>query len=95
MEFKPLHKNPYDKIAEESIRSAREGILAEMSGKYPEDIFPPISPRDLRKINLLLKRELGFPLDRLSAHIMRKKENIDVEIVKNWIFPEEYGEVDE
>jgi ACT domain-containing protein len=38
---------------------------------YPLDIFPNISSDEISKINALLKKEMGFPIDRLSAYIMR------------------------
>ncbi|HDJ96538.1 MAG TPA: hypothetical protein ENG45_00515 [Candidatus Aenigmarchaeota archaeon] len=39
---------------------------------YPEDIFTPISKEEWKKINEVLKRELGVPLDRVSGNIGRK-----------------------
>lgn len=38
---------------------------------YPIDIFPKLTEKDLSDVNKLLILELGFPLDRLSAHIGR------------------------
>ncbi len=39
---------------------------------YPEDIFPKITNNEWKKINKLLMKELGFPLDRVSANLNRK-----------------------
>jgi hypothetical protein len=38
---------------------------------YPKDIFPELSKDQLDYIHNLLLTKLGFPLDRLSAHISR------------------------
>jgi len=42
---------------------------------YPEDIFPEITDKEWKKINELLKKELGFPLDRVAGNINRKMWN--------------------
>ena len=42
------------------------------SDPYSEDIFLPIPKEDFTKINELLKKELGYPLDRLSGNIGRE-----------------------
>jgi hypothetical protein len=39
---------------------------------YPMDIFPELSPFELECVNNMCKKILGFPLDRLSAHIGRE-----------------------
>lgn len=39
------------------------------SDPYSEDIFLPIPKKDFTKINELLNREMGYPLDRLSGNI--------------------------
>lgn len=38
---------------------------------YPESIFPKITNEEFRRINELLKKELGIQLDRLSADYLR------------------------
>ena len=49
---------------------------------FPTDVFPEISKKELLKINEILKREMGFPLDRLGAHILRIKEKSERELAK-------------
>ena len=39
---------------------------------YPEDIFTPILKEDYIKINDLLKKEMGYPIDRLFGNMGRK-----------------------
>ena len=39
---------------------------------YPEDIFLPIPKEDFNKINDLLKKEMGYSIDRLSGNMGRK-----------------------
>jgi len=47
----------------------------DLENPYPEDIFPEISEKEWKKIDELLKRELGFPLDRVAGNINRKMWN--------------------
>lgn len=47
---------------------------------YPEDIFPEITKEEWEKIDELLKRELGFQLDRVAGNINRKMWNN----IKEW-----------
>ena len=42
------------------------------SDPYSEDIFLPIPKKDFTKINELLRKEVGYPLDRLSGNIGRE-----------------------
>jgi len=42
------------------------------SDPYSEDIFLPIPKKDFTKINELLKREMGYPLDRVSGNVGRE-----------------------
>jgi len=42
---------------------------------YPEDIFLPVSKRELSDIHDMLKQEFGMPLDRLTGHIGRLLRN--------------------
>ena len=39
------------------------------SNPYPKSIFPSIPKEDYDKINNLLKKEMGYPIDRLSGNI--------------------------
>ena len=39
---------------------------------YPQDIFIPLTNAQWRRLNKLIKKELGFPLDKLSGEIGRK-----------------------
>jgi len=43
-----------------------------ISNPYPEDVFMPIPKEDFIKINDLLKKEMGYPIDRLSGNFGRK-----------------------
>jgi len=47
-----------------------EGLLT--SDPYSKDIFLPIPKEDFTKINDLLKREMGYPLDRISGNVGRE-----------------------
>ena len=38
---------------------------------YPKNIFPKLNNLELTRINRMLIKDFGFPLDRLSAHIGR------------------------
>ncbi len=38
---------------------------------YPKGTFPPMKPHELKQINEFMKETWGFPLDRLSADILR------------------------
>jgi len=42
---------------------------------YPKDIFPEITNNEWKKINELLQKELGFPLDRVAGNINRMMWN--------------------
>lgn len=49
--------------------------------KYPSDVFPFMKKLELRKIDVFMKETFGFPLDRLSSHLMRlAQENIKEEL---------------
>ena len=39
---------------------------------YPESIFPPVSDEEMIRVHELLKHEMGWPLDRLSASILKQ-----------------------
>jgi len=49
---------------------------------YPKTIFPEITVEEYKKINELLIKNLGFPLDRLSGNIGRKVWNICLDEIK-------------
>ncbi|MDL1957001.1 MAG: hypothetical protein LWW95_08165 [Candidatus Desulfofervidus auxilii] len=52
---------------------------------YPESVFPEISLEEYKKINELLIKHLGFPLDRLSGNIGRKIWNICLDQIKKYL----------
>ena len=58
-------------------------ILMSRENPYPEDIFTPIPKEDFAKINNLLKKELGYPIDRLSGHIGRELYKSFIETFKD------------
>ena len=58
-------------------------ILMSRENPYPEDIFTPIPKEDFAKINDLLKKELGYPIDRLSGHIGRELYKSFIETFKD------------
>lgn len=57
-------------------------ILDDLENPYPEDIFPKLTKLELDKINALLESVLKFPLDRLSAELMRRARNNLIEELK-------------
>jgi len=57
----------------------------EKENPYPEDIFLPIEKEDFNKINDLLKREMGYSIDRLSGNMGRKLYKSIIEILKEVI----------
>ena len=61
-----------------------EQIVKEMklNNPYPESIFPEIPTNDLAIIHDFLRREMGFPIDRLSGHLGRKIYNSIIEELK-------------
>jgi len=44
----------------------------EKENPYPEDVFLPIPEEDFDKINDLLKKEMGYSIDRLFGNMGRK-----------------------
>jgi len=54
----------------------------EEKNPYPKEIFPPIPKEDFNKINDLLKKEMGYPIDRLSGNIGRKLYKSIIEVIK-------------
>ena len=57
----------------------------EEKNPYPEEIFPPIPEEDFNKINDLLKRKMGYPIDRLSGNIGRRLYKSIIEVIKDVI----------
>lgn len=54
----------------------------EEKNPYPEDIFLPIPKEDFNKINDLLKKEMGYSIDRLSGNMGRKLYKSIIEVIK-------------
>jgi hypothetical protein len=52
---------------------------------YPEDIFTPITVIEWKKLNKLIKKEMGFSLDRVSGDLMRRGWNNCLDEVKKLI----------
>ena len=51
-----------------------EGLIQflEKENPYPKDVFLPIPKEDFDKVNDLLKKEMGYSIDRLSGNLGRK-----------------------
>ena len=45
--------------------------MEDVKNPYPENIFIPISKNEWKKINDIITKEMGFPLDRVSGNLMR------------------------
>lgn len=75
--FKDGQKNTdslsHKAIWHEGYRNAVEEVLLELDGEtiYPYDIFPELDDYQLKEVHEILQTKLGFPLDRLSAHVSR------------------------
>jgi len=67
------------KIEEELIQ------FLEKENPYPEGVFLPIGKEDLNRINDLLKKEMGYSIDRLSGNMGRKLYKSIIEILKEVI----------
>lgn len=52
-----------------------EELIENIKNPYPTDIFPKLTQLELDKVNALLEQVLKFPLDRLSAELMRRARN--------------------
>jgi len=57
----------------------------EKENPYPEDVFLPIPEEDFDKINDLLKKEMGYSIDRLFGNMGRKLYKSIIEIIKEVI----------
>ena len=56
-------------------------LINEIKNPYPEDIFPEIHEELFEEINQELQNKFEFPLDKLSASLMRKaRENLKKEL---------------
>ena len=72
-----------DKTREQAKQEEREKLKEQFDEEkaFPKDIFPELTKKQLADINVFMINHLGFPLDRLSAHIGRKHyKNIKQEI---------------
>ena len=68
-----------EKIEEELIQ------FLEKENPYPEDVFLPIEKEDFDKINDLLKKEMGYSIDRLSGNMGRKLYKSIIEVLREMI----------
>lgn len=57
----------------------------EKENPYPEDVFLVIKKEDFVKINNFFKKELGYPMDRLSGNIGRRIYKTIIEDLKKVI----------
>ena len=65
-----------------------EGELIQFFKKenpYPEDVFLPIGKEDFDKINDLLKKEMGYSINRLFGNMGRKLYKSIIEILREMI----------
>lgn len=70
-----LYMAPYDILLSDTAQAIRDYYLEkvnEIENPYPEDLFAIIPKEDYKKINELLIKEMGYPLDRLSGNIGRQ-----------------------
>ena len=61
---------------------------------YPENIFTPIPEEDFTKINNLLKKGMGYPIDRLFGNMGRRVYQTIGEDLQPIIALLEQGEID-
>jgi len=45
--------------------------IKDIQNPYPEYLFTQMTDKEWLKINKLLKKEMGFPLDKVSGNLMR------------------------
>ena len=57
----------------------------EKENPYPEDVFLSIEKEDFDKINDLLKKEMGYSIDKLFGNMGRKLYKSIIEILKEMI----------
>jgi hypothetical protein len=61
-------------IISERSRALLANIRADISkikSLYPESVFTPITKQQLNQIHKYMQKEMGIPIDRLSAYYMR------------------------
>jgi len=68
-----------EKIEEDLIQ------FLEKENPYPENVFLPIEKEDFNKINDLLKKEMGYSIDRLFGNMGRKLYKSIIEILREMI----------
>lgn len=81
------------KIYKEIIKLLQQGEslkkdliqFLEKENPYPEDVFLVIKKEDLIKINNLLKKEMGYSIDRLFGNFGRKIYRTIIEDLKKVI----------
>ena len=59
------------KELEAKVEIVEERLEKFIVDPYPESIFPKVSEDQIKKIHDFCQKELGFPIDRLSAAILR------------------------
>jgi len=74
-------KNKDKKMIKDKIKQLLEFDLNPKK-IYPKDIFPEIHPELFEEINQELQNKFEFPLDRLSAHLMRMRLEVDRKLVE-------------
>jgi len=76
-----------DKAFNLGIQFQNQKIIEEIESlhnPYPLDIFPELTRQQLFDINILLRNNFNFSLDRLSAELMRRaRENCKLDILKS------------
>ena len=60
--LKRLPEEIYEKLKKE---------IKDIQNPYPEYLFTQMTDKEWLKINKLLKKEMGFPLDKVSGNLMR------------------------
>ena len=79
----------FDNVLEILQRGQRleEGLIQflEKENPYSEDVFLPIPKEDFDKINDLLKKEMGYWIDRLTGNIGRRLYESITEILREMI----------
>ena len=60
--LKRLSVEIYEKLKKE---------IKDIQNPYPEYLFTQMTDKEWLKINKLLKKEMGFPLDKVSGNLMR------------------------
>ncbi len=85
----PIRKSNFDRILKEVREQTKQKIIEvikKLKNPYPLDIFPKLelTSHQSQAINNYLKAYFDFPLDRLSAEMMRRaRENVKQELLKS------------